>query len=99
MILHILLTITSVTHTPTPLSLPPLPPLLPLQVVLVLKKEVANTSNGGSATEGGSEGGDLAGYRQALVKTLHACSIKFPTVASTVVPLVSCVCVPIVTVE
>ena len=91
---------------PLPLSHPPLPPshpslsppppspsLLSLQVVLVLKKEVANTSNGGSATEGGSEGGDLAGYRQALVKTLHACSIKFPTVASTVVPLVSCVCV------
>lgn len=63
-----------------------------LQVVLVLKKEVANTSNGGGVAEGDSEGGDIAGYRQALVKTLHACSIKFPSVASIVVPLVSAGC-------
>ncbi|XP_064397244.1 coatomer subunit beta-like isoform X2 [Halichondria panicea] len=53
------------------------------EVVLVLKKEVASTSTGGTATEGG----DRAGYRQALVKTLHTTSIKFPAVASTVVPL------------
>ncbi len=58
--------------------------------MLVLKKEVAETSNGGT----GTEGGDRTGYRQALVKTLHITSIKFPSVASTVVPLVSvCVCV------
>ena len=60
---------------------------------MVLKKEVAATSNGGGG-EGVSESGDMAGYRQALVKTLHTTSIKFPAVASTVVPLVSvCVCV------
>ena len=55
----------------------------------MLKKEVANTSNGGSSSEGGSEGGDLSGYRQCLVRTLHSCSIKFPIVAPAVVPLVS----------
>ena len=60
-----------------------------LQVVLVLKKEVANTSNGGASSEGASESGDMAGYRQSLVRTLHACSIKFPAVAPSVVPLVS----------
>ncbi len=51
----------------------------------MLKKEVASTSEGGVS----SEGGDRTGYRQALVKTLHTTSIKFPAVASTVVPLVS----------
>ena len=55
----------------------------------MLKKEVANTSNGGDSSEGGSESGDLAGYRQSLVRTLHSCSIKFPSVAPSVVPLVS----------
>ena len=59
------------------------------QVVLVLKKEVASTSNGGASSEGASESGDMAGYRQSLVKTLHSCSIKFPSVAPSVVPLVS----------
>lgn len=58
------------------------------QVVLVLKKEVANTSNGGASSEGVSESGDMAGYRQSLVRTLHSCSIKFPAVAPSVVPLV-----------
>lgn len=48
----------------------------------MLKKEVTGTSNGGTVSE------DRAGYRQALVKTLHTTSIKFPSVASTVVPLV-----------
>ena len=56
---------------------------------MVLKKEVANTSNGGSSSEGVSESGDMAGYRQSLVRTLHSCSIKFPAVAPSVVPLVS----------
>ena len=55
-----------------------------LQVVMVLKKEVANTSNGG----GENEIGDVAGYRQSLVKTLHSCSIRFASVAPAVVPLV-----------
>ena len=57
-------------------------------MVLVLKKEVASTSNGGVSSEGASESGDMAGYRQSLVKTLHSCSIKFPSVAPSVVPLV-----------
>ncbi len=55
-----------------------------LQVVMVLKKEVANTSNGGE----GSEAQDLSGYRQCLVRTLHTCSIRFSIVAPAVVPLV-----------
>ena len=54
------------------------------QVEMVLKKEVANTSNGG----GENEVGDVAGYRQSLVKTLHSCSIRFASVAPAVVPLV-----------
>jgi len=53
------------------------------EVVMVLKKEVANTSNGG----GENEVGDVAGYRQSLVKTLHSCSIRFASVAPAVVPL------------
>ncbi len=55
-----------------------------LQVVMVLKKEVANTSNGGE----GSEVQVLSGYRQCLVRTLHSCSIRFSVVAPAVVPLV-----------
>lgn len=54
----------------------------------MLKKEVASTSNGGASSEGASEAGDMAGYRQSLVRTLHSCSIKFPSVAPSVVPLV-----------
>ena len=56
-----------------------------LQVVLVLKKEVASSSS----SSGESEVGDLSGYRQSLVRTLHACSVRFTTVAPAVVPLVS----------
>ena len=56
-----------------------------LQVVMVLKKEVTNTSSDGGE---GSEAQDLAGYRQCLVKTLHSCSIRFSSVAPAVVPLV-----------
>ena len=54
------------------------------EVVMVLKKEVANTSNGG----GENEAADVAGYRQSLVRTLHSCSIRFASVAPAVVPLV-----------
>lgn len=54
----------------------------------MLKKEVASTSNGGASSDGTSELGDMSGYRQSLVRTLHSCSIKFPAVAPSVVPLV-----------
>ncbi len=59
---------------------------------MVLKKEVASSSNGGEG--GGVDSGDMASYRQSLVRTLHSCSIRFTSVAPAVVPLVSvCVCV------
>ena len=51
------------------------------QMVLVLKKEVVNTNN--------VEHEDTGKYRQLLVRTLHQCSVKFPTVATTIVPVVS----------
>lgn len=54
------------------------------EIVLVLKKEVANTSNGGG--EGGDQK-DVTGYRQCLVRTLHHCSVRFSIVAPAVVPL------------
>ena len=50
----------------------------------MLKKEVANSS---SPSE--TEVGDVSAYRQSLVKTLHSCSIRFASVAPSVVPLVS----------
>lgn len=56
-----------------------------LQIVLVLKKEVASTSNGGGE---GREQKDVTGYRQSLVQTLHQCSVRFASVAPAVVPLV-----------
>lgn len=49
------------------------------ELVLVLKKEVSKTHN--------VEHEDTGKYRQLLIKTLHACSIKFPDVASTVIPV------------
>ena len=52
---------------------------------MILKKEVTATSSPGE-TEAGD---DLASYRLALVKTLHACSIRFASVAPSAVPLVS----------
>ena len=52
------------------------------EVVLVLKKEVASSSNSSE-----SEMGGVSGYRQCLVRTLHACSVKFTMVAPAVVPL------------
>ena len=61
-------------------------PLAPLpcchvQMVLVLKKEVVKTNN--------VEHEDTGKYRQLLVRTLHSCSVKFPDVASTIIPVVS----------
>ena len=56
------------------------------QIVLVLKKEVASTSNGGGESV---DQKDVTGYRQSLVRTLHHCSIRFASVAPAVVPLVS----------
>ena len=55
------------------------------QVVMVLKKEVTATSS----PEETVAADDLANYRLSLVKTLHACSIRFSTVAPSAVPLVS----------
>lgn len=49
------------------------------EMVQLLKKEVIRTS--------GSEQEDSGKYRQLLVKTLHACSIKFPEVAASVIPV------------
>ena len=80
-------------HSTPPSPVPPLlchpllpsPPLpLPLQVILVLKKELSNTE---SAED--SETVDVSGYRQLLVQTLHQCSVKFSSVAPSVVPVVS----------
>lgn len=53
----------------------------------MLKKEVANSSNGNSG-EASTDMKDLASYRQCLVRTLHSCSIRFTSVAPAVVPLV-----------
>ena len=51
-------------------------------MVLVLKKEVVKTNN--------VEHEDTGKYRQLLVRTLHQCSVKFPDVASTIIPVVRC---------
>lgn len=59
-----------------------------LQVVMVLKKEVVNSSNGNSG-ESNVDNNELASYRQCLVRTLHSCSVRFTSVAPAVVPLVS----------
>ncbi|KAK7494293.1 hypothetical protein BaRGS_00014396 [Batillaria attramentaria] len=48
-------------------------------MVLVLKKEVVKTNN--------IEHEDTGKYRQLLVRTLHQCSVKFPDVASTIIPV------------
>ncbi|XP_071483507.1 coatomer subunit beta-like [Diadema antillarum] len=50
------------------------------EMVLVLKKEVSKTQNVG-------EHEDTGKYRQLLVRTLHSCSVKFPDVAATIIPL------------
>ncbi|XP_008549424.1 coatomer subunit beta [Microplitis demolitor] len=49
------------------------------EMVQLLKKEVIRTAGG--------EHEDAGKYRQLLVKTLHTCSIKFPDVAGTVIPV------------
>ena len=49
------------------------------EMVLVLKKEVSKTHN--------VEHEDTGKYRQLLVRTLHSCSIKFPDVAGSVIPV------------
>ncbi|KAL9984992.1 hypothetical protein ACROYT_G007343 [Oculina patagonica] len=50
------------------------------EVVAVLKKEVTKTHNDNEQEE-------IGGYRQMLVRTLHTCSVKFPDVAVSIVPL------------
>jgi len=50
------------------------------EMVLVLKKEVVKTNNA-------VEHEDTGKYRQLLVRTLHQCSIKFPDVAASVIPV------------
>lgn len=54
------------------------------QMVLILKKEVVKTNN--------VEYEDTGKYRQLLVRTLHQCSVKFPDVASAIIPVVSVFC-------
>eukprot|EP00054_Salpingoeca_dolichothecata_P011315 m.62853 g.62853 ORF g.62853 m.62853 type:complete len:943 (-) comp19406_c0_seq3:1913-4741(-) len=49
------------------------------EVVLFLKKEVAKTNSA-------EEFEKVAEYRQALVRALHQCGVKFPTVAAEIVP-------------
>jgi coatomer subunit beta len=51
------------------------------EMVLVLKKEVSKTHN--------IEHEDTGNYRQLLVRTLHSCSIKFPDVAQSVIPVLT----------
>ncbi|KAL3881649.1 hypothetical protein ACJMK2_028061 [Sinanodonta woodiana] len=49
------------------------------EMILVLKKEVVKTNN--------VEHEDTGKYRQLLVRTLHQCSIRFPDIASTIIPV------------
>ncbi|CAG9837457.1 unnamed protein product [Diabrotica balteata] len=49
------------------------------EMVLVLTKEVSKTVD--------SEHEDTGKYRQLLVRTLHSCSIKFPDIARSVIPV------------
>lgn len=49
------------------------------EMVFVLEKEVTKTHN--------VEHEDTGKYRQLLVRTLHTCSIKFPSVAGKVIPV------------
>lgn len=51
-----------------------------VELVLVLKKEVSKTHNV-------EQHEDTGKYRQLLIKTLHTCSIKYPDVAETVIPV------------
>lgn len=51
------------------------------EMVQLLKKEIIRTAGG--------EQEDAGKYRQLLVRTLHSCSIKFPDVAATVIPVLT----------
>lgn len=51
------------------------------EVVMILKKEITKTHTEESPTD------DSGNYRQILVRTLHACSVKFPDVAESVAPV------------
>jgi len=50
------------------------------EMVLVLKKEIVKTNNA-------VDHDDTGKYRQLLVRTLHQCSVKFPDVASSIIPV------------
>jgi coatomer subunit beta len=50
------------------------------EMVLVLKKEIVKTNNA-------VEHEDTGKYRQLLVRTLHQCSVKFPDVAASIIPI------------
>lgn len=50
------------------------------EMVFVLKQEITKTHNV-------AEHDDTGKYRQLLVRTLHSCSIKFPNVAESVIPV------------
>ncbi|XP_042197433.1 coatomer subunit beta [Callorhinchus milii] len=50
------------------------------ELVIVLKKEVIKTNNV-------SEHEDTDKYRQLLVRTLHSCSVRFPDMAGSVIPV------------
>lgn len=51
------------------------------EMVQLLKKEILRTTGGGHE--------DAGKYRQLLVRTLHACSMKFADVAVTVIPVMT----------
>ncbi|XP_014207629.1 coatomer subunit beta [Copidosoma floridanum] len=51
------------------------------EMVQLLKKEIIRTAGG--------EQEDAGKYRQLLVRTLHSCSIKFPNVAATIIPVLT----------
>lgn len=51
------------------------------EMVQLLKKEVTRSAGG--------EHEDAGKYRQLLVRTLHACSIKFSDVAATAIPVLT----------
>lgn len=51
------------------------------EMVQLLKKEILRTSGG--------EHEDAGKYKQLLVRTLHACSIKFPDIAVTIIPVLT----------
>jgi len=50
------------------------------EMVLILKKEVSKTQNA-------QENDDVSKYKQLLVRTLHQCTMKFPDVANTIIPV------------